>query len=95
MGVAAATNGEILYINFLTNISKDCDCMGPYQQITDDIGILLSKDPVAIDAASLSLVEEKSNQKFSDLAHDIPYNFQIEYARELRFGSTDYELIEV
>ncbi|MCP4134042.1 MAG: DUF362 domain-containing protein [bacterium] len=94
-GVAKANEGKIAYINFLTGISKDCDCMDKSASIAPDIGILVSRDPVAIDAASLDLVEEKSGKNLSDAAYDIPYKFQIDYARELGFGNPDYELVEV
>ena len=57
--------------------------------------MLISFDPVAVDAASLDLVEEKAGKLFSKLTYDVPYNEQIDYARELGFGSTDYELIEL
>jgi len=55
---AASTAVDIpLYINFLTGISPDCDCMkneGP--PMVADIGVLASADPVSIDQASLDLV---------------------------------------
>ena len=94
MGVINAIKGNALYINFLINISKDCDCMGPYNQVADDIGILISRDPVAIDAASLYLVEKESGKTLSDLAHNIPYNFQLDYAKELQFGNLEFEIIQ-
>ena len=95
MGVALPKKNKILFINFLTRISKDCDCMTSFEKICDDIGVLLSFDPVAIDASSLDLVEKYTGRKFSELSFDIPYKFQIDYSREIGFGNPDYELIEV
>ena len=96
MGVAAVHGNSSLYINFLTRVSKDCDCMpGSFKEIVPDIGVLISRDPVAVDAASLDLVEERSGSKMSELCYDIPYHCQIDYARELGFGSPDYELVMV
>lgn len=95
LGVHNTVKDNVLYINFLTRISKDCDCMPKYENITSDIGVLISTDPVALDNASLTLVEQKSGKKLSEMAFDIPYHFQIDYAKELGFGSDDYELIEV
>ncbi|MCP5103284.1 MAG: DUF362 domain-containing protein, partial [bacterium] len=96
MGVAYANKGKIIYINFLNRITKDCDCMqNTYKKIAPDVGVLISYDPVAIDAASLDLVEERAGNKLSKLAFDIPYRGQIDYSRELGFGNPDYELIEV
>ncbi|MFV0437766.1 MAG: DUF362 domain-containing protein [Desulfopila sp.] len=96
MGTCALFADKSLFINVLTRISKDCDCMGhSYEQIVPDIGILISDDPVAVDQAALDLVEARAGKAFSQLAHDIPYRFQLEYAGELSFGSRDYQLVTV
>jgi uncharacterized Fe-S center protein len=95
MGVAETKKGKIIYINFLNRMTKDCDCMGQFEKVVPDIGVLVSFDPVAVDAASLDLVEEKAGRKFSQIAYDVPYKEQIDYARELGFGNPDYELIHL
>jgi len=48
------------YMNFLIRITPDCDCF-PFSDtpIVPDIGILASRDPVAIDAASFDLVNRQ------------------------------------
>ena len=94
-GVALAKQGKALYINFLNRISKDCDCMGGYKKISPDIGVLIAFDPVALDAASLDLVEEKTGKRLPQLSYDIPYRVQIDYAREIGFGNPDYRLVEI
>ena len=94
-GVARAKKDKVLYINFLNRISKDCDCMGGYKKISPDIGVLIAFDPVAIDAASLDLVEQKTGQALGRLSYDIPYRVQIDYAREIGFGNPDYRLVQV
>ena len=94
MGVYRLHGSTSLYVNILTRISKDCDCMGSFEKILPDIGILVSSDPVAVDAASLDMVEKVAGREFSKLAYDIPYRLQIDYSRELKFGSADYELVE-
>lgn len=95
MGVIQSKKQKAIYINFLSRIPKECDCMGPTEIITGDIGVLISYDPVAVDAASIDLVEEKSGKKLSQLAHNIPDRVQLDYARELGFGNADYELVQV
>ncbi|MCX6578936.1 MAG: DUF362 domain-containing protein [Candidatus Aminicenantes bacterium] len=96
MGVAAACKGKIMYINFLNRITKDCDCMqNQYEKIVPDVGVLVSFDPVAIDAASLDLVEQKLGGKLSKAAFNVPSRGQLDHARKLGFGNPDYELIEV
>lgn len=66
-----------------------------FEKIAPDIGILVSRDPVALDAASLDLVEKRVGKSLAQLAYDIPYRFQLDYARELHFGNQDYELITI
>ncbi len=92
-GVALGKKDKMVCINFLTRISKDCDCMTGFDPIAPDIGVLVSRDPVAVDAASLDLVEERTGKKLSELAYDIPYRFQVDYSREIGFGNTEYDLV--
>ena len=94
-GVAESKKSKALYINFLNRISKDCDCMGGYEKIIPDIGVLISFDPVALDAASLDLVEKKAGKPLRAIAYDIPHRVQIDYAREIGFGNPEYQLLEV
>jgi uncharacterized protein len=94
LGVSSLFQGKSLFINIVTRISKDCDCMGhTYKKITPDVGILVSRDPVAVDAASLDLVEKRAGKVLSQMAYDIPYRVQLDYAKELGFGNPDYALV--
>ncbi len=50
--------GHVFYINFLTNITALCDCWGmSTPPLVPDIGILASKDIVAIERASLDQIK--------------------------------------
>lgn len=69
--------------------------MKEFELIAPDIGILVSADPVAADAASIDLVEERMGRTLAEAAYNIPCRVQIDYARELGFGNTDYELVTV
>jgi hypothetical protein len=94
LGVYSLFQRKSLFINIVTRISKDCDCMGhTFQKIAPDVGIVVSRDPVAVDMAALDLVEKRAGQELSQLAHDIPYRVQLEYAKELDFGNPEYTLI--
>lgn len=95
MGVVKVNKGKIIYINFLNRITKDCDCMKGFEKITSDIGVLISFDPVAIDAASLDLVEKRSEKRLPDLSYNIPYKIQIDHSRDIGFGNPDYKLINL
>ena len=92
MGVVAGKRERMLCLNFLTRISRDCDCMKGFESMAPDLGILLSRNPVALDAASLDLVEKKMGRPLRELAHDIPSRAQLEHAQKLGFGSLEYEL---
>ena len=95
MGVVKTMEGRSLFINFLLKISKDCDCMNKYEKVVPDIGILISKDPVALDSASLDLAENKIRKKLSQISYDIPYRVQLDHAADIGFGDTEYELIPI
>ncbi len=48
---------KIIFFNFLMNITPECDCMPSTDKyLVPDIGILASFDPVAIDHASVELI---------------------------------------
>jgi len=52
--------GKIVYINILLDILPECDCMDTADvPVVQDIGILISDDPVAIDWASLDLINKQ------------------------------------
>jgi len=93
LGVVETKRGKGLYINFLTRITKDCDCMSRFEPICPDIGVLVGTDPVALDAASLDLVEERLGQSLAVATYKIPIRCQLEHARKISFGSCDYQLV--
>lgn len=96
LGICSLFPEKSLFVNVLTRISKDCDCMGhTFKKIVPDIGILVSRDAVALDAASLDLVEERAGKTLPQLAYDIPYRFQLDYAGEIGFGSREYTLVRM
>jgi len=49
MGVVNSKKDKIVYLNFLTRVSRDCDCMNTFEQIVPDIGVVIGFDPVAVD----------------------------------------------
>lgn len=87
------------FLNFLVKITKDCDCMAKDDpRIVQDIGILASSDPVAIDKAAIDLLikyagcdrlRAKENYK------SIDWNIQLEYASQIGLGNLDYKLITI
>ena len=92
-------NGHIVYINVLANMSVDCDCCAKAEDpCMQDIGILLSTDPVAIDQAAIDLVYNSSDPGKEHLIERITSRnglHTIESAAKLSIGSKEYELITI
>lgn len=86
---------KVIFINVLENITEHCDCMGIHQEpMMKNVGILYSLDIVAIEKASLDLVNKYSNGKF-DRINQIDRKKQIEYAKESGLGDDGYEIEEI
>ena len=109
-GAVQKKKGKALYLNFLTQISPACDCYGYSDTpIVNDIGILSSEDPVAIDQASVDLVHgEEGNRssklpggwktgedKFRALYPEVDWSIQLDYAEQIGMGTRNYELIRI
>lgn len=91
--------GNAIYINVMKNISVDCDCdahaSAPCMQ---DIGILASLDPVAVDQASLDLVYQSNDPGKDKLIERIESRHgvhTIESAYDLGVGNREYELVQI
>lgn len=91
---------KIVYVNVMKNMSVDCDCCAVAEDpCMEDIGILVSLDPIAIDQACLDLVyAAKEDPGQAHLLERIETRngvHTVETAAELGFGSREYELITV
>ncbi|WP_414470042.1 DUF362 domain-containing protein [Methanobacterium sp. ACI-7] len=109
-GAVKNKQDKVCYINFLMDITPDCDCV-PWSDapIVPDIGILASHDPVALDTASYHLVNqqcgfknsslghnhEKGEDKFKGLYKKIEGDIQMKYGEEIDLGTMDYDLIRI
>lgn len=91
--------GNAVYINVMKNMSVDCDCCAIAEDpCMEDIGILISDDPVAIDQACIDLVyasEDKGRDHLLERIESRNGIHTIEAAAELGFGSREYELVKV
>ena len=89
---------NIVYINVMKNISVDCDCDGNASApCMEDIGVLASTDPIAVDQACLDLVYNSKDPGRDKLIERIESRHgvhTVEAASELGFGEREYELIE-
>ena len=65
-------------------------------RIVEDIGILASADPVAVDTATADLVVARSRGKDPFRAgYDIDWADQLRHGESIGLGSMDYELTEL
>ena len=93
---------RIIYINVVNNLSVDCDCDShPAAPEMNDIGILASLDPVALDQACVDLVFHYPSKEGDDAAalierinsrHGIHI---LEQAAKIGFGSREYQLVSI
>jgi uncharacterized Fe-S center protein len=64
--------------------------------IIDDIGILLSDDPVEIDQATLDLTKDKKGKNFSEISRlNLDANIQLKHAEEISMGNRKYKLVKL
>ncbi len=104
-GVVKPKNGKSGFINYIMNVTPDCDC-APWNDvpIVPNLGILGSTDPVAIDQASLDLVNRAPVMANSVLGdkQDVEDKFKavnnrnssyiIEHGQDLGMGHKQYTL---
>lgn len=104
-GVLSRFQNKVAFINFIQDVTPLCDCAVPSGlPVVADVGILASKDVVAIDKASLDLIAKaKPTGKYRDMVssdilgeiHETDSLTQIRSAQELGLGKMAYELCEV
>jgi hypothetical protein len=97
-GVWKDKKDKMVFFNFLTDITPNCDCYSFNDPpVVADIGLLASYDPVAIDQASADLVARKSGSKdkFREIYPDIDWSVQLSYAESLGIGNRNYRLTEI
>lgn len=104
MGDAAKTIADyfkdnIVYINVMVNLSVDCDCCAKAEDpCMNDIGILASLDPVALDQACVDLIYNSTDPGRDHFVERIESRnglLTIEAAEKQGMGSRDYELINI
>lgn len=101
---------KVLYINFLTEIQPECDCMPAADvPVIQDKGILVSDDIVAIEQASIDMLKKSAPLPESAVVGENPvpdgdillaihkknYLIQVVEAENLGLGLRSYDLIEL
>jgi uncharacterized protein len=91
-------NGKILYINVMNNLSIDCDCIANSKETPemDDIGILASLDPVALDQACVDLVKKApKNTKLVNRMTEKNGYLMISHGAKIGLGKQTYKVIDL
>lgn len=108
-GALSGKSDKAIFFNVIINVSPQCDCFGNNDvPIVPDIGIMASRDPVAIDMAAADMVLAAQgapgsvaehmccgDDKFKSLAPDADWRVQLVHAEKLGLGGTSYEIVKV
>ncbi|MBW1849841.1 MAG: DUF362 domain-containing protein [Deltaproteobacteria bacterium] len=110
LGVLKGKTEKALYVNFITDVSPACDCYPMNDApLVRDIGVVASQDPVAIDQASVDLVNQEhalpgsclntntkpGEDKFKGVYPKVDWEYQLEYGEALGLGSRSYKLVNI
>jgi hypothetical protein len=95
-------SGRVIYINVMNNLSVDCDCDGhPAKPELQDMGIMASLDPVAVDQACLDKVFNykgkpgDDNKPLIERINRQHGTYITDYAEQIGLGSKKYVLIDI
>lgn len=105
-------DGKVLFINVLTEITRLCDCATSLEMpLIPDVGVMASYDPVAIDKASVDLInsmpgynprDEKTieyippgQDKLRIFYPEIPWWIIVEECERLGIGQQKYKLVKL
>lgn len=97
--------GKVGFINFIQDVTPLCDCAAPAgKPIVQDVGILASLDPVAIDKASIDLIDQApvvvspapaSPPDLLGKIHNVDSLIQLRTAERLGLGSLEYNQVTI
>ena len=92
---ACVQDKNVIYLNEIKRIADSCDCDPSAKNIIcPDIGYLVSDDILAVDKASLDLINNIKKDIFEKTTHVNPSK-QVEFGEEIGLGSSSYQLIEI
>ncbi|MEK6714500.1 MAG: DUF362 domain-containing protein [Candidatus Omnitrophota bacterium] len=83
------------FINFAFDITKECDCISDKndKMLSSDIGILASSDPLAIDKATMDLIDQRQGRLRRERPQGV-FTKMFSYAQEKGLGNLEYNLIK-
>ena len=104
-GAVKGRGKRVCYINFVLNVTPDCDCVGWSDlPLVPDVGLLASTDPVALDQACLDMVN--AAPRLDPALNGAPDVFvarwphtrgevQLSYGQSLGLGNREYVLKKI
>lgn len=104
MAEAASTvvelfRGRIAFVSMMCNLSVDCDCCSVAEDpCMNDIGILSSTDPVALDTACLDMIRQSKDRGRDHFLERVDSRMGariLDTAEALRAGSKRYRLVSL
>jgi hypothetical protein len=110
LAVLEGKRNRAAFVNVLTQISPACDCHGHSDApIVQDLGFMASLDPVAVDQASVDMINAQpgldhsclnegkgpGEDKFRAVYPQIDWTVQLEHAERIGLGSRTYEMITI
>ena len=97
MGALKGKKDKCIFFNFLINMSPACDCWDfSDAPMLESIGILASRDIVAIEQASLDLMNEKAGKDvIGGIYTAMDWTEQLAYAEKMGLGSRKYEIVSI
>lgn len=97
LGPVSLLPNKIAYINWIFDLTPGCDCFNFSAPVfASDVGILASLDPVAIDKASIDLIniqieKDRFIHSITDV-WDIDPLIHLQYAQKIGLGSMQYDI---
>ncbi|HEX59289.1 MAG TPA: DUF362 domain-containing protein [Methanomicrobia archaeon] len=85
---------DVAFLNFLVDVTEACDCAATLPPLCRNIGVLASKDPVAIDKCSIDLIRKAAGRDVF-ASFDVDPEVQVRHAAALGLGSLEYELVQI
>ena len=87
---------KTFYINIIKNVTRFCDCESDGGAIVaKDVGVLFSDDPVAIDRASIDLINKAEGRDVFKEENFKDPKLQVDFTAQHLKASVDYNLVVV
>lgn len=96
VAVKSRLGDRILYINVITHFQEGCDCFDTVQPaMCKDVGIAVSRDIVAVDAATADLLADKSGKDIVREAAGRDYRGMLDCAARMGLGTSEYQIEKI